>query len=127
MCKQSPLTTADMCAVPYAAAVRLLMYMAIVLWPYIPFAMSILTQFISVPGCVHWEGPKRAICYLGGTRDYRLTFGGTHNGLVYTGADWALQKHRHLILGYTFLINGGTIAWSSKKQPIVALSTMEAK
>jgi len=38
-----------------------------------------------------------------------------------------LQYHRHSISGYSFLINGGAVSWSSKKQPIVALSTTKAE
>ena len=29
--------------------------------------------------------------------------------------------------GYAFLLNNGAITWSNKKQPCIALSTMEAK
>jgi hypothetical protein len=38
-----------------------------------------------------------------------------------------MQEHRHVISGYTFLIDGGAISWSSKKQELVTLSIAKAK
>ena len=38
-----------------------------------------------------------------------------------------MQEHRHPITGYAFLINGGAISWSSKKQEIITLSTAESE
>ena len=32
-----------------------------------------------------------------------------------------------VITGYAFLINGGAFSWSSKKQEIISLSTMESE
>jgi hypothetical protein len=45
----------------------------------------------------------------------------------FTDADSATQEHRHAITGYTFLIDGGAVSWSSKKQEIVTLSTVESE
>ena len=45
----------------------------------------------------------------------------------FSDADGAFQHHRHSISGYVFTINSGAVSWSSKKQPIVALSTTEAE
>jgi len=42
-------------------------------------------------------------------------------------ANHASQAHHHSISGYTFLIRGGAVSWSSKKQSIVVLSTTEAE
>ena len=42
-------------------------------------------------------------------------------------ADWAIQKHQHLILGYSYHLGQGEVSWSSKKQQIIALSTVEAE
>jgi hypothetical protein len=47
--------------------------------------------------------------------------------LGYTDADGATQEHRRAISGYSFLIDGGAISWSSKKQELVTLSTAEAE
>jgi hypothetical protein len=61
-------------------------------------------------------------------QDLQLTYRGEqHDLLGYTDADGASQPHRHAISGHAFLIDGGAISWSSKKQELVTLSTAEAK
>ena len=63
-----------------------------------------------------------------GTRDLKLTSSMSTDRIIgYTDTDHASQYHRHSILGYTFLINGGMVSWSSKKQPLMALLTTEAE
>ena len=49
-------------------------------------------------------------------------------GLVgYVDADGASQLHRRAISGYVFMVDGGAVSWSSKKQELVTLSTAEAE
>ena len=46
----------------------------------------------------------------------------------YSDADWGSDlDERKSASGYAFLLNNGAITWSSKKQPCIALSTMEAE
>lgn len=46
----------------------------------------------------------------------------------YVDSDYAGDEDdRRSTSGYTFMIGGGAVAWSSKKQPIVTLSTTEAE
>lgn len=46
----------------------------------------------------------------------------------YSDANWGGDLHeRKSTSRYAFLLNGGTISWSSKKQSCIALSTMEAE
>ena len=46
----------------------------------------------------------------------------------YTDADWASNAaDRRSTSGYPFSLGSAVIAWSSKKQPIVALSSIEAE
>lgn len=42
-------------------------------------------------------------------------------------ADGATQDHRRAISGYVFLVDGGAVSWSSRKQELVTLSTAEAE
>ena len=57
-----------------------------------------------------------------------MVFGTKAKGLEgFTDADGASQEHRHAISGYAFLIYGGAVSWSSKKQELVTLSTAEAE
>jgi|ERR1700722_2650922 len=76
----------------------------------------------------HWEGVKRIFCYLLGTKDLRLTYGGERKDLEgYTDADGSSQEHRRAISGHAFLIDGGAVSWSSRKQELVTLSTAESE
>ena len=48
--------------------------------------------------------------------------------ISYSDADWGSDlDERKSTFGYAFLLNNGAITWSSKKQPCIALSTMEAE
>ena len=71
---------------------------------------------------------KHVFRYLAGTRNWALVYGTKVKGLErFTDADGATQEHRHAITGYTFLIDGGAVSWSSKKQEIVMVSTAESE
>ena len=45
----------------------------------------------------------------------------------YVDADGASQEHRRVISSFVFLVDGGAVTWSSKKQELVTLSTTEAE
>jgi len=114
--------------VPYKEIIGSLMYAATATQPDITFVVLALTQFSHRPSKPHWEATKHVIRYLKGTKDLELTYGTSNDRIIrYTDTDHASQYHQHLILGYTFLIDGGVVSWSSKKQPLVALSTTEAE
>ena len=128
---QSPSSTRqfeDMSNVPYREAVGSLMYAAIGTQPDITFAVTALSQYLQNPGRPHWEQAKRSICYLKGTRDWKLVFGPTGGVEGFSDANWGNDvDDRHSICGYVFTLNGGAVSWSSKKQSVVALSSTEAE
>ena len=128
---QSPTKIEDvakMKSIPYREAVGSLMYAAMGTRPDIVFATSTVAQFSENPGWIHWEAVKRIFRYLLGTKKLELVYGGEKRGLVgYVDADGASQEHRRAISGYVFLIDGGAVSWSSKKQELVTLSTTEAE
>jgi len=128
-CPSTPNQTAQMSRVPYIKALGSVLWPAVVSRPDIAYAVGILSQFVQNPALVHWDALKRVIIYLGTTKNHWLTFEGTSKMLVegYCDADWASQKHRHSISGYSFHFGCGAISWSSKKQHIVALSSTEAE
>jgi hypothetical protein len=113
---------------PYRQAIGSLMYVAVATRPDISYAVSTLSQFLENPGELHWEAAKRVFRYLAGTRGHTLTYGGERQDLTgYTDADGSSQDHRRAISGHTFIIDGGAISWSSRKQELVVLSTAEAE
>ena len=114
--------------IPYREAVGSLMYAAMGTRPDIAFATSTVAQFCDNPGWVHWEAMKWIFRYLLGTKKLELVYGGESRGIVgYVDADGASQEHRRAISGYVFIVDGGAVSWSSKKQELVTLSTTEAE
>jgi hypothetical protein len=115
--------------VPYAEAIGSVLWPVVVSRPDTAYAIGVLSQFIQNPAQAHWEALKHVIVYLRCTKDLWLTFGGRTTTLVegYCDADWASQKHRHSISGYSFHFGNGAVSWSSKKQYIIALSSTEAE
>jgi hypothetical protein len=131
----SPSSPADIAAIstiPFREAVGCLMYAALTVRVDIAYMASQLAQHCQNPGMEHWKAATRVLRYLSGTRDHGLCFGGngpTRHVLVgYSDADYAGDPNtRRSTSGYLFIFNGAAITWSSRKQPIVALSTMQSE
>ena len=123
-CPSTPNQLARMKGVPYSEAVGSVLWPVVVSRPDVAYAIGVLAQFIQNPGLAHWEALKRLINYLGWTKDLWLTFRGQSKTMMegFCDADWASNKHRHSISGYSFHFGCGAISWSSKKQYIIALS-----
>jgi hypothetical protein len=119
----------NMRRVPFREVVGGLMYIANGTRPDISYSTNILAQVASNPGHVHWEAAKHLVRYLKGTRNHHLTYGGGVTGLYgYTDASHASQDlNWKSMSGYAFMVNGGAVSWSAKKQPIIALSTTESE
>ena len=128
---QSPSTTKElavMCNVPYHEAVGLLMYATLGTQPDICFAVQTISRFNSKPGLAHWEAVKRIFHYLKGTKDLWLGYGGVARELVgYADADGSMGEDHRAISGYTFLVNGGAVSWSAKRQEIISLLTTKSE
>jgi hypothetical protein len=76
----------------------------------------------------HWEAVKRVFRYLKGMRELWLGYGGVKKELEgYADTDGSMMEDRRAISRYAFIINGGAVSWSTKKQEIVSLSTMESE
>ena len=117
----------------YREAIRALLYASLGTRPDITFAVQVLSQFASKLSQEHWRAIKRILRYLQGTKDLGITYDNL-NGYAdihvssYSDADWGSSLiDQRSVSGYVFLIGGGAVAWSSKKQPTVALSSTEAE
>ena len=114
--------------IPYREAVGSLIYATMGTRPDIAFTTSTVAQYSDNLGWKHWEAVKKIFHYLSGMKDWQLVYGGDGRGLVgYVDVDGASQDHRRAISGYIFMVDGGAVSWSSKKQDLVTLSTVEAK
>jgi len=115
----------------YTMAIGSLMYVALATRPDISYAVNKLASYTSNPKSAHWTAVKRIFRYLKGSHTHQLTYNGTGqekaNVNMYTDADWGSSTDRKSTSGYVFVLAGGAISWSSKKQETVALSTAEAE
>jgi len=117
----------------YAQLIGSLMYLALATRPDISYVVNRLAQFTSNPKAIHWTAVKRIFRYLKYTKHTKLTYGGKEAEInntdinFFSDADWGNGSDRKSISGYVTIIAGGAVAWSSKKQQTVALSTAEAE
>ena len=128
---QAPATTAEHAVMrdkPYHEAVGALNWAALTTRPDIAFAVATVARFTANPGIAHWEAVKQIYRYLASTRDLWLTYGEARRALEgYADADGSMSEDQRAITGYAFLIDGGAVSWSSKRQEIVSLSTTESE
>ena len=85
------------------------------------------------PKVSHLAAAERILRYLKGTLDYCILFPATDEGkecklVGYTDSSWCSNaEDRKSAAGYVFMLGGAPVAWSSRKEPVVALSSCEAE
>ena len=113
----------------YQQIVGSLQYAAGGTQPDIAYAVSTVAKFCHQPLELHMTAAKRILRYLKQTKDLNLTYVRNSPEAIMgcSDADWAGDvQDRRSTSGNVFLLGGGAITWSSRKQSSVALSTVEA-
>lgn len=121
---------ANMENVPYQELVGSLLFAAQVSRPDICYAVNLISRFNKDPGRAHWLAAKRILRFLKGTISTKLCYSKNEVEDIFgfCDADYASDvDERKSVTGYIFKKQGGAIAWCSKKQPTVALSTTESE
>lgn len=115
--------------IPFKEAIGSLMYLMISTRPDIAFSVNQVSQFSENPQPDHWKAVKQILSYLNGTLEYGILFGPNLTSISgYTDSDYAGNIHtRRSTSGFIFMLNGGPVAWSSRRQKCVSLSTTEAE
>ena len=119
----------------YQKAIGSILYAALGTRPDITYATSVLGRYAAHPSTLHCEAVKHLLRFLGGTSDYKLTIYDPSLGhdsqqsiLCYADADLGgeadTSKSTSGIVVYAL---GTLVIWKSKKQSIVAQSTMQAE
>lgn len=115
---------------PYREAIGSIMFAMICTRPDIAYAVGQVAQFSSAPSHRHWEAVKRIFSYLKGTASHGVSYGWESSGQLaaYSDADFAGNvDDRRSTSGCVLLLNGGQVAWGSRRQRCTALSTTEAE
>jgi len=131
----------------YEAVVGSLMYAALATRPDISYAVATLSRYDSRPFTGHMTAAKRVLQYLKSTADFRLHFNCNGIGIGigisigigigididkslvgYSDSDWANDSADcNSQGGHVFLASNGAISKQSRKQSLIAMSTLEAK
>lgn len=115
----------------YKQMVGSLMYLTVTR-PDLAYMVSVVSRYMERPTELHVQAIKRILRYVMGTMEKGLWYKhGTKNEgklVAFSDSDYAGDiDDRRSTSGYVFIMNGGAVAWSSKKQPMVTLSTTEAE
>lgn len=115
--------------VPYQQLVGSLLYISNATRPDIAYAISEISRFNANHSETHWIAAKRILRYLRGTVAAKLRYErGKEPMHAFCDADWGSESEsRKSRTGYVVVMAGAAIAWCSKKQQIVALSSTEAE
>ena len=97
--------------------------------PDIAQAVGALARYMARPTEAHWQAALGVVRYPAGMAEDGVTFGGSGETLVgYCDANYAGDvDSRRSRTGYVFLMYRGAVSWSSRLQPTVAASTVEAE
>ncbi|UYV65699.1 hypothetical protein LAZ67_3005177 [Cordylochernes scorpioides] len=115
--------------VEYQSLIGSLIYLSVSTRPDIAYAVSALGQFSNDLRRQHWNAAKRVLRYLKGTSCLRITYRKSNEALHgYADADWGgnlVDRKSHT--GIVYFLVRGPIAWESKKQQTVTLSSTESE
>jgi hypothetical protein len=137
--KATPLETgaklSKECGVPlpadnrYRELVGKILYLSNTVRPDLAYVSGVLSRFAAAPTSEHWKAGVRVLKYLAGTKDLGLVWckgGSAVHGFV--DSDYAGDLDgRKSTSGSVFISGTAAISWSSKLQPVAALSTVEAE
>lgn len=114
---------------PYRETIGSLLYLANKTRPDLAYAVNLASRRIEKPTNQDVIAVKRILRFLKGTLDKGITFYNDSKEIVaYCDSDFAGDiDSRKSTTGYVILFCGGLIAWGSKKQPTIALSSTEAE
>ena len=97
--------------------------------PDICYATHALSQFMCAPKKIHLHAAKYILRYLKGTIGMGIKYDKVNIELLgYSDSDWVGSSiERKSTSGYCFSLRSGMVSWSSRKQNLVALSSIEVE
>nr|GEZ19941.1 retrovirus-related Pol polyprotein from transposon TNT 1-94 [Tanacetum cinerariifolium] len=94
------------------------------------FVVGLISRFMKEPTTKYLKITKRILRYIKGTVDYGMLYSTSKDFKLvgYSDSDWAGSKDdERSTSGFLFFLGNNAFTWSSKKQPIVTLSSCEAE
>ena len=129
--KLEKLDAAEVDITEYQQLIGSLMYGSIGTRFDIAHDVGVLSRHNHSPGKRHHTAVKRVFRYLRGASDNHILYDGKsaiEGPVIYCDADWAGDPtDRKSVSGYTAILSGAAISWSSKKQATISLSSTEAE
>ena len=117
----------------YQACVGSLMYLSVYTRGDCSYSVNQSAKFMNNPGPTHIAAAKRILRYLAGTKSLGITYRRSDNKVssntltVSSNADHAGGDDRRSVSGWAVMLNGAMISWSSKRQPVTAISSTESE
>jgi hypothetical protein len=118
---------------PFKQLLGSLLWIARCTRPDITFAVVYWSHYCSSYSATHFSALKRVLKYLYHTKSVKLVTRQSTSDVpipiaAWSDADWASDKvTRKLVSGYLVTIGKSPIAWGSKRQHTVALSSCESE
>ena len=100
--------------------------MAVTARPDVSYAVGMLCRVMNTPTFALLDEAKRVLHYLNHTKDLGIRYvrGASIRLYGMTDSDWATRRSTS---GFAFFLAGAAIAYLSKKQPTIAISSTEAE
>nr|GEW30773.1 retrovirus-related Pol polyprotein from transposon TNT 1-94 [Tanacetum cinerariifolium] len=98
--------------------------------PDILFVVRLISHFMEEPTTKHLKIAKMILRYIKGTVDYGMFYSTSEDFKLvgYSDSDWAGSKDDgRSTSGFLFFLGNNAFTWSSKKQPIITLSSCEVE
>ena len=98
--------------------------------PNMMFVVSLISRYMENPTKLHLQAAKRVLRYLKGITGFGIFYkkGGDDELVACSDSGYPGDlEDRKSTLGYVFLLSSGAVSWSSRKQPVVSLSTTEVE
>lgn len=105
------------------------MYLTVTTRRVLAFSVSYLSRYLDKPTLLLWKAGKRILRYICATKNLGVLYKKSPTPLEgYSDADWAGNKQSwKSVSGFVCFHAGNPIAWHSKKQKCLALSSMEVE
>ena len=115
----------------YRSIIGSLIYLANGTRPDISYAVRNLSQYVNKATKAHLTAAKKVIKYCSGTKNHGLLYQRDNNKEmkieVFCDSGYGTGTNRRSISGIIIKLNGNVVSWASKRQDVVAQSTVEAE